>query len=560
MSLRHIRGPLVFDSYTEKTSSGDVTVTSESVVLANKTSGAATGVTLPAAASPGGRRAVLVVDSKGDAASNNITVTVAGGGTINGGSSFVISENYGKMLFIDVGDEWQTALPSEVSAAELAVLNGVTAGTATASKALVVDSSTALTGLLGLTMSAQATPASVTSATATAQAAELTVTGGVGGNTTIASTGTGGIGGGFSFTAGAGGVASAATTAATGGAGGAWAVTTGAGGAEAVAGVTSTGGRGGAWTVTTGAGGAVSAAVSGTATGGASGALTFATGTGGAVTATTGTNVGGASGNVSFLSGVGGAASGATDTGGASGSFTIGTGTGGAGDTGGASGDLVLVTGAAGSGGSPAVGVISFKPGTATERFRMTSTGAMASGAATPTNTNLLGVYTGVGFAVTDATASIISASTHGSGSTATLIGNATITVSSDSRIKKDVVTWSGNALSAISRAPRLVEFTYDIPGCGGDLAAEGDEDARKYGPNARGRYLGFIAQETIDWAPWVVNAGAGKDCHKCRKGQKCEEHTTPWTVEYEHLVPLLIKAVQELTAKIAVLEAKLMP
>lgn len=145
MSTRNIRN-YAFNNYTEKTSSGDVTVVNESVVLVNKTSGAATGVTLPAAVSNGARRAVLVIDAKGDAATNNITVSVASSGTINGSSSHVISENYGKMLFLDVGDEWQTASPPEVSAAEIAFLNGVTAGTVSASKAVVVDASSNVTG------------------------------------------------------------------------------------------------------------------------------------------------------------------------------------------------------------------------------------------------------------------------------------------------------------------------------------------------------------------------------------------------------------------------------
>lgn len=154
MSSRHIRGPLVFNTYLEHTGADAITVGNESVVLVNKTSGAATSCVLPAAASTDGRRAVLVVDAKADAATNNITVTVASGGTINGGANYVISENYGKMLFIDVGDEWQTALPGEVSAAEIAYLNGLTAGTATASKALVTNSSTEIHGILGMTLGA----------------------------------------------------------------------------------------------------------------------------------------------------------------------------------------------------------------------------------------------------------------------------------------------------------------------------------------------------------------------------------------------------------------------
>lgn len=270
--------------------------------------------------------------------------------------------------------------------------------------------STALT----FTYGAASTPSSTTGATGTAQTTQIAATGGVGGASTNAS-GTGGIGGGFSFTGGAGGVASGAT-AATGGAGGAWAVTTGAGGAissttttivggaggditsvtgaggaASGAATTSTAGASGAVSIASGTGGATSGAVSGTATGGASGDMTFASGTGGATTATTGTNVGGASGNLSVVSGTGGAASGATDTGGASGTATYGSGVGGAGDTGGASGAVViksgtggagtgtggasgnvtLRTGAAGSGGSPTVGSILFEPG-AVEMGRIT--------------------------------------------------------------------------------------------------------------------------------------------------------------------------------------------
>lgn len=181
MSSRHIRGPWVFNTYSEQTAAGDVTVGNESVVLVNKTSGAATGVTLPAAASTGGRRAVLVVDAKGDAATNNITVSVASSGTINGGSTHVISENYGKMLYIDVGDEWQTASPAEISATEIAFLNGVTAGTATASKAVVLDSSkgiatittatiTTLTSTLNITAGRRYSDISTIAATGTVQA------------------------------------------------------------------------------------------------------------------------------------------------------------------------------------------------------------------------------------------------------------------------------------------------------------------------------------------------------------------------------------------------------
>lgn len=148
MSSRTIRGPLEFGTITEKTSSGDVTVANESVININKASGAATGVTLPAPvaiSTNAKRRMIFVKDVKGDAATNNITVSVASSGTINGSSTYVISENYGAQLFEDTGSEWQSILPPGVSATEIAFLNGVTAGTGAASKALVLDSNGVVT-------------------------------------------------------------------------------------------------------------------------------------------------------------------------------------------------------------------------------------------------------------------------------------------------------------------------------------------------------------------------------------------------------------------------------
>lgn len=391
---------------------------------------------------------------------------------------------------------------------------------------------------------APATPGAVATSPATAGTA-ATQTTAAGGATSIATTGVGGAGGARTTTLGAGGSATAAATAATGGAGGASATTTGAGGAEAVATVTSTGGAGGAVTTTTGAGGAVSGAVSGVATGGASGAVSLLSGTGGAVTATTGTNVGGASGTFTIGSGIGGAASGATDTGGASGAVVIRSGTGGAGDTGGASGSVTLQTGAAGAGGSPVVGIIAFSPGAA-EKWRIDSVGNLNSVAGTPANVTADGAITATGgIAFTDVLAAWIDDATHGAGTTSIFIGNQTITTSSDLRIKKDVKTFAASALDTIAKAPRLVEFTYDIPGGSGSKEWP-------FGPNDRGRYLGWIAQETVEAFPWAVNAGAGKTCEKCRAGKKCDDLTHPiWHVEYQHLVPLLVKAVQELQGQV---------
>lgn len=86
-----------------KTTSGNVTVLNESVVVVNKTSGAATTVTLPA--NPRTGRTVFVQDGKGDAATNNITVAPASG-NIAGNANYVINDNKGNAHFLYNGTEW----------------------------------------------------------------------------------------------------------------------------------------------------------------------------------------------------------------------------------------------------------------------------------------------------------------------------------------------------------------------------------------------------------------------------------------------------------------------
>jgi hypothetical protein len=72
-------------------------------VVINKTTGAATTVTLPS--SPVTGRTLCIIDGKGDALLNNITVTPASG-TINGASTYVISSNRGTANLVYNGTEW----------------------------------------------------------------------------------------------------------------------------------------------------------------------------------------------------------------------------------------------------------------------------------------------------------------------------------------------------------------------------------------------------------------------------------------------------------------------
>jgi len=74
------------------------------VTLLCSTSGAIS-VVLPTAAS-GTYRVIQVIDASGAAAANNITVTVSGGGTINGSGSYVINSAYGTATFLSTGSFW----------------------------------------------------------------------------------------------------------------------------------------------------------------------------------------------------------------------------------------------------------------------------------------------------------------------------------------------------------------------------------------------------------------------------------------------------------------------
>ncbi len=86
------------------TAAGAVTVTTaDTLVVVNKTVGAATVVNLPA--SPVTGQTYTIKDGKGDAATNNITVTPAVG-NIDGAATFVISSNFGAIAVIYNGTQW----------------------------------------------------------------------------------------------------------------------------------------------------------------------------------------------------------------------------------------------------------------------------------------------------------------------------------------------------------------------------------------------------------------------------------------------------------------------
>lgn len=182
MSSRHIRGNLVYKGVLEKTSSGDVAaadLANMSLILINKDSGAATGITLPAAGYVG--QSWIIADAKGDAATNNITITPASG-NINGSSTYVIDENYGVIQLLWDGTNY-TAFGGvgSIGVAEAGFLDGVTAGTGAASKALVLNSSGDVTipsgGIIALDRAALAAAGSTASDAAVIASQVVVVTG-----------------------------------------------------------------------------------------------------------------------------------------------------------------------------------------------------------------------------------------------------------------------------------------------------------------------------------------------------------------------------------------------
>ena len=179
--------------------------------------------------------------------------------------------------------------------------------------------------------------------------------------------------------------------------------------------------------------------------------------------------------------------------------------------------------------------------GTLTERMRITSGGGVNVGSGVLTSNtndgNILvdeGIYIG-----TFNGDNQIRSSSAGGGSATLFIGNQSIQTSSDRRIKQNIVDTEIDALSKLEKV-KVVDFNWNDP-----------SDKAINNKNARGKWTGCIAQEIVDIFPHAVNAP--------RPEGKEIDYTSEnlWTIQYEHLVPVLIKAIQELTAKVEALEAK---
>lgn len=121
------------------------------------------------------------------------------------------------------------------------------------------------------------------------------------------------------------------------------------------------------------------------------------------------------------------------------------------------------------------------------------------------------------------------SVSSSGASSSTIYIGNASINVTSDRRLKANIIDTAIDATSLLSRLT-VRDFTWNDP-----------SDTSFNNRNARGRWTGLIAQEVVGIMPWVVNAPR-------READLSIDYDdpSPWHIEYGHIVPVLVSGWQQ--------------
>lgn len=174
------------------------------------------------------------------------------------------------------------------------------------------------------------------------------------------------------------------------------------------------------------------------------------------------------------------------------------------------------------------------------ERMRINSSGGVAFGntSFSAASGNIMvneGVYVGALSGDNQ-----IRSSSAGGGSATLYIGNAAIQVSSDQRLKTNIIDTTMAAVNKINQV-RVVDFNWDDP-----------SDTAYNNRNARGTWTGVIAQELIDIFPFAVNAPRNEDDLTIDN-----DSDTKWQVDQGNLVPVLMKAIQELSAKVETLETE---
>jgi hypothetical protein len=138
-----------------------------------------------------------------------------------------------------------------------------------------------------------------------------------------------------------------------------------------------------------------------------------------------------------------------------------------------------------------------------------------------------------------DADANAIDDASTGSGSTALYIGNASINVTSDMRLKHNVRPYLEDAAMLLQGIP-VVEFDMDTHRPYGDVE----------------HYVGVTAQALYKVAPWCVNTQGGRDCAECLAGASCDH--LPWAVNYELLSGVFIRGFQQMDSRYEELASRL--
>lgn len=131
-----------------------------------------------------------------------------------------------------------------------------------------------------------------------------------------------------------------------------------------------------------------------------------------------------------------------------------------------------------------------------------------------------------------------IRSSSAGGGSATLYIGNAAIQVSSDQRLKTNIVDTEMDATAKLNQV-RVVDFNWNDP-----------SDTSFNNRNARGKWTGVLAQELVDVLPFAVNAPRNESDLSIDTDSEQK-----WLVDQAQMVPVLIKAIQELTTRIEELE-----
>ena len=142
----------------------------------------------------------------------------------------------------------------------------------------------------------------------------------------------------------------------------------------------------------------------------------------------------------------------------------------------------------------------------------------------------------GVIVGATSSTNNLIDDASTGSGSTTLYIGNQSITSSSDERLKRNIEDTKVDALQTLAEL-RIVDFDWVDP-----------TDISPNNKAARGRWTGMLAQETVQIVPHIINAPRDE------QGEIEYDSDNIWMVDYQHLVPMLVKAIQEIDDKLSVM------